>query len=316
MSWFKRLFRSRPPRLEIHLPISPTPFFFNRVHYFAASLRLNGGSLADSRIIVTIGDAGEPFDVAAAQPWSRHYPIEWRWLARDVFVEHSYFATRLQRFCYDYQADAVLLLDADVLVAAPFADLITRVVSEQKLLGVPANASPLRNGFTWERLFERAGLGAVPYEAEHSGFGCIFHDAEKKQTPPYFNFGVLPVPTALARRIGENIYAELDIVRTLEDFYRGQMSTTLAIVRQGIPWGTMPFKYNFVNDERYLPRYEDDFNDLRLMHFLSNGTIHKDRTFDSVASVEQVLAGEYANRVDRRFVEILRPVHEQVLTRL
>lgn len=319
MSWGNHLisrFRRTRSRLEIHIPMSPTPFFFHRIHYLAASLRLNGGALADAHIVATIGDDSPAFDPVQRYPWSRQYPIDWRWLPRDLFRRHSYFATRLYRFIHDYRAEAVLLLDADVLIAAPFDDLIERVLGEQKLLGVPANTTPVRGEFTWEKLFTHAGLGPVPYAVEHSGFGCIFHDPAKRLAPPYFNFGVLPMPADHARRMGATIFAELETVSSLENFFRGQMSTTLAIVRHRIPWDTMSFKYNFVNDERYLLRYPREFEDVRLIHFLSNETIHKDRTFTSTETVEQVLAGTYTNRVDRKLIETLRPIHHQVLKHL
>lgn len=49
------------------------------------------------------------------------------------------------------------------------------------------------------------------------------------------------------------------------------------------------------------------------MNWVVAGTIHKDRTFTSVETVEQVLAETYTNRVDRKFIETLRPIHQQVL---
>ena len=320
MGWFSRLSshwrRWRVPRLEIHVPISPTPFFFNRIHYLATSLQLHAGPLADAKIVVTIGADVDAFDPQDRLPWSRHFNIAWRWVPRGLFREHSYFATRLYRLLYDYQADVVMLLDADVLVAAAFDDLVERVAKEHTLLGVPANVSPVRGGFTWESLFAQAALGAVPYVVEHSGFGCIFHDQSKRMAPPYFNLGVIPMPTDVARRIGESIFAELAIVASCENFYRGQMSLTLALVRRRIPWGTMSFKYNFVNDERYLSRYREEFADMRLMHFLSNHHIHKDETFASADAVEHALRAVYTDEVDRKFIEILRPIHQDVLRRL
>jgi hypothetical protein len=320
MSWFSRI-RSRwrrggKLRLEIHVPISPTPFFFNRIHYLATSLQLNAGPLADTKIVVTIGADAEAFDPRERLPWSRHFNIEWRWLPRELFQKHSYFATRLQRLLYDYQAEVVMLLDADVLVVAAFDDLLARVVREQKLFGVPANASPIRNDFTWENLFTRAALGPVPYAVEHSGFGCTFHEPQKRMAPPYFNLGVIPMPADVARRLGETIFHELTTVASCEDFFRAQMSLTLALVRQRIPWGTMSFKYNFVNDERYLPRYRKEFADMRLLHFLSNRNIHKDKIFASVDAVEQAFRAVYKDAVDRKFIEILRPIHQEVLKRL
>lgn len=320
MSWFSRISsrwrRGSKLHLEIHVPISPTPFFFNRIHYLATSLQLNAGPLAETKIVVTIGADTEAFDPRDQLPWSRHFNLEWRWVPRELFQKYSYFATRLHRLLYDYQAEVVMLLDADVFVVAAFDDLLARVVRERKLLGVPANASPIRNGFTWENLFARAGLGSVPYAVEHSGFGCTFHTPHKRLAPLYFNLGVIPMPADIAKRLGEIIFNELAIVASCENVFRAQMSLTLALVRQRLPWGTMSFKYNFVNDERYLLRYREEFADMRLMHFLSNRNIHKDKTFASVDTVEQALRAVYTDEVDRKFIEILRPIHQEVLRRL
>jgi hypothetical protein len=183
------------------------------------------------------------------------------------------------------------------------------------VIGVPANFSPVARpdrDFTWEKLFAAAGLGEVPYVMQHSGFGLTYHTPDCGKSPPYYNFGVLPMPAAIARNIGETVFNELKIVAGIEDFFIGQMSTTLAIVRNKIPWGTAPFKYNFVNSEVYLQRYRADFEDLRLLHFLDNRNIHKDKSFESLEAVEALLNGTYEHEVDKRLVEILRPIHERV----
>ena len=263
--------------------------------------------------MVTIGADVDAFDPRDQLPWSRSFNIEWRWVPRKLFQQYSYFATRLYRLLHDYQAEVVMLLDADVIIAAAFDDLVKRVAREQKLFGVPANVSPIRDGFTWEKLFARAALGSVPYVVEHSGFGCTFHDQNKRLAPPYFNLGVIPMPADIARRIGESVFDELAIVASCENFYRGQMSLTLAVVRRRLPWETMSFKYNFVNDERYLNRYREEFADMRLMHFLSTRHIHKDKIFASVETVAQALCVDYTDAVDRKFIEILRPVHQEVI---
>lgn len=297
------------PSLEIRIPISPTDLFFRRIHYFAASLRAHGGPCAGARVVVVMGADEEPFDPRSRLPWAGAYPIDWVWMARERFRRHSFFGTRLERFLLPARSDVVLMLDADVLVAAPFHDLVARVHAEQALLGVPANVSPVRPGFRWEDLFAAAGLGPVPYAVEHSGFGCLFHDEARRRSPPYFNLGVIPLPSALCERIGAGILDELEIVSRLEPTFRGQMSLTLALVRLRIPWATMPFRYNFVNDERYLLRYRADFDDLRLLHFLVRRSIDKDEAFASAAAIERTLRSEPAGAVDRRFLELLAAAH-------
>jgi hypothetical protein len=63
--------------LEIHVPISPREFFYNRVRYLAKSLRSFGGDLADSKIVVHVGDPSPPVDLDQLLPWAREEGIEY-----------------------------------------------------------------------------------------------------------------------------------------------------------------------------------------------------------------------------------------------
>src|ERR1022692_4732842 len=147
--------------LEIHVPISPTTNFFNRVHYLAAALKRRGGPLSESRIIVTVGADQEAVDVSSHQPWSRQYPIRWRWLERTLFARHSFFGTALARFREPFQARNVLMLDADVLIHREFTDLIQSLDREGCLHAMPALASQWFE--YWDRtLFNQAPQGPVP----------------------------------------------------------------------------------------------------------------------------------------------------------
>src|SRR5437016_2489378 len=70
--------RSRPS-LEIHIPISPTPTFFNMVRCLALSLRSNGGAYRDAPIIATAGDRVVDPGLAGRLPWLKSYGLELRW---------------------------------------------------------------------------------------------------------------------------------------------------------------------------------------------------------------------------------------------
>jgi hypothetical protein len=303
------------PRLEVHVPISPTPVFLNRVHYLAASVATYGGALADSPVVVTVGADQPPEDLAARLPWTRHYPIEWRWVDREDFRRYSYFATRVQRFTHRFRAGSVLMLDADVVMTGSLADLVEAVEATRSFHGSPAHLSPVRGGFTWEKLFAAAGLGAVPYACEHTGFGLMFHEPENRRCPPYFNLGVLAAPADVMARIGDGIFDELRVVAELESTFRAQMSVCLALVRGKLPWRVLPLRYNFPNDQCFVAAYRAEFEDVRLLHFLRTDELDRDTDFQSPAHVEELFRrrGPALSEVNRRFLERLRSVHDRVL---
>ena len=308
--------RNHRDRLEIHVPISPNPLFFNRMHYLAASMAVYGGVLADTRIVVTAGADEEPFDLAGANPWARHYPVEWRWLDRHLYRKYLYWGTRAQRFCYRYRADVVLMLDPDILVVRPFDDLIDEVAAADAFSGITAHASPVRGDFSWEHLFAAGGLGVPLLQCEHSGFGLVFEDASRRLCPPYFNLGVLASPASHVRRIGRTIFRELDTVMPIEDFFRAQTSLLLAMVRQQIPWQLMSLKYNFPNDLRFLERYRSEFEDMRLVHYLRKDQFDKEADFASPRQIGELIQRQDLHKVNRAFMDRLTPVHERVLADL
>src|SRR5262245_43627365 len=64
------------PSVEIHVPISPTPNFFNMVRCLALSLRCNGGAYRDAPIIVTAGDRVTDPTLAHRLPWLKPCGVE------------------------------------------------------------------------------------------------------------------------------------------------------------------------------------------------------------------------------------------------
>lgn len=307
--------------MEIHVPISPTPLFFNRIHYLAASLAEYGGPLAKARIVVTIGDSAgsgdcpsrSPAELAAALPWCLEYPVEWRRVPDDLHRRYSYWATRLHRFTYDFEAPTVLILDADVLVVGRFDELVGDVIATQCVHGVPAQVTPLRGDRTWEETFGAAGLGDVPYAFEHLMYGITNHDPAKRYCPAYYNLGAVAMPAAHARTIGRSIYSELEIVWPLEDFFRAQTALALSIHRNDIPFVQMPLRYHIPNDPRLVSRYPAEFADMRIVHYLRKEQIDKDADFETPAAVGRLLARRDLDAANRTFVDRLRPVHERVL---
>ena len=198
--------------LEIHLPISPTPHFFTMVRCFATSLKLFGGQLAHSRIVVTVGADREPMDLYRALPWSRDFAIDWRWLDRDLFRRSSYYATALERFRQPFRAPVVLLADADVLVAGPLDDLVGETLEDGRFGGLIAHVCPFPPGdgeAWWQRIFSTAGLGTAPLYCQHTGYGFMDDHPARRLCPPYFNLGALIAPASIMTQLGSVIADEM-----------------------------------------------------------------------------------------------------------
>src|SRR5690348_5757800 len=81
-------------KFEIRVPISPREDFFRRVEFLHRSVRACGGLTAEAKLVVSIGEDIDPFDVVAREPWSRDQ-VTWRWVDREAFRRDSFFATGL-----------------------------------------------------------------------------------------------------------------------------------------------------------------------------------------------------------------------------
>ena len=193
--------------VEIHIPISPTESFFRQVHYLAVSLRHRGGRLRDCPIVVTVGDNCEPFDIARKLLWSRHYPIEFRWVPRDLYRRYHYYATAVQRYGYDFRAPYVLLLDADLVVARNVDDLLDRAVADPAVYAVLAYRSPWENSGLlhvrsdedwWRVAFETAGLGRTSISLRVCRVRCVIRQRLYSPLSSLFQSG------GCARSVGHN----------------------------------------------------------------------------------------------------------------
>ena len=129
-------------RLEIRVPISPTPYFFRRIHFMAASLRNIGGALADHEFVVCVGGDEEPGDLYERFPWSKNYPLTWRWVDREEFRRDNYWATSHEIFRQKSRGRYVMCADADVVFVRDFSDLLADLDRSPAVAGVIAHVSP------------------------------------------------------------------------------------------------------------------------------------------------------------------------------
>ncbi len=301
---------------EIHIPISPTQPFLTKLHYLVASLRLFGGALADSPVIVTVG-GDEPIDLARAHPWSQRLGIEWRWLDDSLWRRYGIFGTALQRFCYEIEAPNALLLDADTLFVQPIDDLLEATGRCKAIAGVIAHVSPFI-GYEgeqdlWEQIFKAAGLEDPALVCEHSGWQVIEFSAARRYCPPYFNLGVLIAQRGVFSKLAESIYSEMETLERIHPTpFRCQLALTMAMMRSDAQWRELPLRFNLPNIAQYLPRHHAELADARIIHYLKDDEINRAEDLASVESIGGLLTRNGLNPINMRLREALGQVHERV----
>jgi hypothetical protein len=301
-----------PSRAEIHVPISPTPGFLTRVRILAATLRRFGGALADAPVIVTVSRDVEPYDLAAALPWSAELGIEWRWVDARLWAEHGIYATALSRFTHDFDAELVVQLDADTLIAGPLDDLL-ELTGHDAIAGVPAHLPPeveVHDGVArapqdlWHELHLSAGLAPVALQCEHTAPWLA--GTPTAACPAYFNLGMLAAPAATTRRLGGVIFDALGAVNAFAStWYRCQIAVTLAISATGCGWCALPVSWNFPNDAAFWDGYPAEREDVRVLHYLRQGELDRECDTGSPEGLARLL--------DR---PELHPVHELLKARI
>lgn len=298
--------------LEIHVPISPNARFYNMVHGFAASLRKNGGRWSGARIIVSVGDDCESFDIEAAHPELAGYGITWRWTDRELYRKYTYFATGLRRWSEPFTSDYVLMADADMLVLGDFSDAASTLTAPLSIAGVIATFPPFMargDGNTdarrWQELFAAAGLGEAPMRWRHPGAGHLYSSEEGiEEAPPYYNFGFVlgtrDAMNAIAGTFEADYYCALGYMNT---DLSAQAGLALSIVRNGIAAHALPVRYNFWNISEYFKAFPEEAPDIRVLHYLHPEVFAKNRHIESLEAIESWMSGaDLAHPVARTMV--------------
>jgi len=71
------------PRIEFRIPAAPTAAFYNRVHFFCATLRRLGPGYVDALVRVVVGDDADLDRVQRENPWATQYNLEWHGVPSD-----------------------------------------------------------------------------------------------------------------------------------------------------------------------------------------------------------------------------------------
>jgi hypothetical protein len=310
-------------RLEIRVPISPTPYYFRNVHFMAASLQRVAHRIGDYELVVCVGGDEEPRDLYQLLPWSNEYPLTWRWVDRERFRRDSYWETSHEIFRLPARGRLVMCADADVIFVRDFADLLDDLEQSPAVAGVIAHVSPFTKPVApfadvlplvaWQRLCQGYGVTMPPQRNEHTGWEIMVSDPAYRFTPPYFNFGMVVAPLALMDEISTEMAPSDEFVKSnLTTIYRFQIALTLAILKTNVPTRSLPLRYNFPNDSRFDEKYPEDLADIRILHYLrvQAQIVDRKKDFAQLANVAALISRQNlqgSNEIFRRCIEELYP---------
>ncbi|MEO7167153.1 MAG: hypothetical protein ABI016_08960 [Chthoniobacterales bacterium] len=301
-------------RLEVRVPISPTPDFFRRVHFMAASLRALEAQIGSYLLVVCVGGDVEPYDLHQAEPWSKSYPIIWHWTDRERFQCDGYWETSREIFRQPSRGRIVICADADVLFVGDISDLLRDLESDPALAGVIAHAPPFPHdqfADTWRQL--SAGYQTPPpgFDYQHTGWGFMVRREALRFTPPYFNFGMIAAPAAIMELVSLEIEKADDFVNANhQTFFRFQVALTLTIQKHRLPVRALPLRYNFPNDPRFDANYPEELSAVQVLHYLRCEILHREKDFRRLDRVAALIARRDltgSNEVFRRHVAMLFP---------
>jgi hypothetical protein len=310
------LFSSAAPSLEIHIPISPTTAMINMARALTLSLRRNGGIYRNAPVILTVGAETLQADLPAALPWLRPLGVEWRWLPPTEFSRDTFWTTAASRYGQRFASTMVLMLDADVLIAAPFDDMVRSAHRQSALAALISFASPfehhrLEGG--WYRLFREFGLAEPRLEFTHTGYGSLHRDPNFARCPAYFNQGVVCLPATLATRMGEILPSLMADVKALTDTpYRLQLAIALAVAKLGAPSLALPLRYNFPNLEPIETRHRREIRSASLLHLHGSEPVSKMDLFASAEAMKAFTARADLTGVNAAARQVLAAVLPQM----
>jgi hypothetical protein len=272
--------------LEIYVPASPHPFFYNMIRCQAASLRTFGGVASNAKYVVLIGDLKANPHILNELPWSKDLNIEWRCINPEIYARHGIVGTMLSRFSQDFSDNSmVLMLDADVLITNDLKPLLNYPCC---FAGLPAHFSPFTE-LQWDYLFEKLDILKPNKSWKVSYSGIV--DVDIERIHPYFNSGVMIASSIYMKLIGSIIFKELKRVKSImNNWAMDQIITSLALLILDIPRCAIPFRFNFPNETKFIKIMPNEFSEIKLLHYLrSNKQFNRFNVFKSNIGLKEFL---------------------------
>lgn len=318
---------TNPVLLELRSTIAPEPSFFRRIHYLAASVEALGIGKDEYEIVVSVGSVRPPSDLYETLPWSRTYPITWRWVDQQLFSKLGYRASNLDRASIGSRAKFLMLVDSDILFNDDISELLKFVADPPSVCGVMAHWPPFkptvrmplirirrkRNAKKWwAPLFEAFGLEPPEHEFELAGWK-LMDPTVSRWSPAYFNGGIIVGPSKQMLEMLSHIEAADSVVHSFEDFYHSaQITRTLAQYKAGVTLRSLPMRYNFPNDHRFEEIYPVESENVKIIHYLRRSIIDRSRDFQSAQSVQEMMARDDLTGVNRIFQRKISSLFQRV----
>jgi hypothetical protein len=317
---------------EIRTTISPTTFFFRRVHFLAASLRALGTRFADHEIVVSVGGIAPRENLYRALPWSTLYPIVWRWVDPAHYQAIGYRATNLDRAWHMSRAEIVMNVDADIIFLKDFSRLFDEIRASPAVCGVMAHLCPFHSpppvvtsigllpdskpGTYWRLAASSFGLPDLPMEHQYGGWSAFECSDDHRFGPAYFNGGMVIGPSDMMEELFAHYpAAEAAIESVFTSRHLPQLARTLAIYKRSLPYRVLPMRYNFPNWPSIDRAYPDELENACVLHYFCPDIVNRDECFESFDSIARFitrrdLAG--SNEVLRaRVAELFEVVREE-----
>src|SRR5690606_23843021 len=313
------------PQLEIRIPISPNERYFRMTRVLVESLKCFGGPIArNAHVVLSVGADEEPRDLSPHFSWAEPGRLSIRWVDRQLFRETEYDGTGLDRYWVESNADLVAMMDADILIAGDFDDLLSRAFSQQLTLGFVAHVSPFQSGRSaqtsssewWKQVFATAGLECPGLGYQHTGWGLMSSLTEHRFCPYYLNYGFVVSPRWHVEQVARSLREDIEAVdRCLDTWFKSQIALTVSMYRHNLAFDTIGIRDNFplhvdasrIRELNPDPDGLDADEDVRIFHYLGHGEVNKDH-FDNVESFAKLLGRSQTTPAAGVFLNRLREV--------
>jgi hypothetical protein len=284
------------PSVEFHIPVTLNENFSHMMYFLARSIEKFSRLTPNYKIIFTVSLDSTVDQSSPLLCWTKDHPIEFNYCDEHLWKHYcrlakhlergnlKYNATALHQLAYNFEADTIIFMDADMVVCGPLDELALKVAHTDAIFGWPAWKPPSINIVS---ALEARGCQSSGFGLQYSGYGWDF--LEPKESPPYFNCGFVAANKNTARILARNLKDDLEFVSDrYYDLFSWQVALCLLIVRKNIKYEILSEKYNYGNGDGLSPIHPQIadkliastllcLEDARVLHYCAKSRFFKKR---------------------------------------